>query len=274
MAIGGEENKPLTSAQLLFGESLPETIARDIYSRGLAFRPSSDLRALPTDAGADAKVLTAFNEAKPGVEPDHTPTESLKHLATAGNLMRSKNHAGATRELDNATKSEDDTAAAFLMGAILTEQQQSQMASKVYRKILEPDSNFPEAHTKLSFVLYTCSIGYCEPLFYCIGPNIHWCKSERRTIGFPVDSPHEPRRECRQTCLVYALMNQMKANPRVENKIDGGTLPAPAPAIPFHMPKVPIRWGLLRQNLFLVTTRPGQPSRFRSDLAVIGEYQC
>ncbi len=160
--VSAQENKPLTSGQLLAlvaGESLPESIAQDIHSRGLAFKPAGDFRMLLAAAGADAKVLAAFDKAKPGAESDHTPAESLKHLSTAGNLMRSKNYEGATRELDNALQSGDDTAAAFVMGAILTEQRQYEMASKVYAEILERDSNFPQAHTKLSFVLYKCENG-------------------------------------------------------------------------------------------------------------------
>lgn len=122
--------------------------------RGLAFKPSDSFRALLIEAGAHAQVLAAYDKAVPGAAPNDTPVDVLRHLATAGNLLRNKNYEGAASELADALQAGDDTAAAFVMGAVLTAQEQYFMAAKVYREILERNPNFPEAHTKLSFVLY------------------------------------------------------------------------------------------------------------------------
>jgi tetratricopeptide (TPR) repeat protein len=100
------------------------------------------------------RVLAAFDKAVPGAGPDDTPVDLLKHLAMAGKLARNKNYEDAASELTDALQSDDGTATAFVMGAVLTAQEQYVIAGKVYREILERNPDFPEAHTKLSFALY------------------------------------------------------------------------------------------------------------------------
>jgi tetratricopeptide (TPR) repeat protein len=152
-------HEPLTSSEVLAlvaGDSLPESIVQDIRLRGLAFKPSKSFRELLAEAGADAKVLEAYDKAAPGATADSTPPELLKHLAKAGQLMRSRDYDGAASELTGALQSGGDTAAAFEMGAALTAKAQYEMAARVYAEILDRNPNFPEAHTKLSFVLHKC----------------------------------------------------------------------------------------------------------------------
>lgn len=62
-----QENEPFTNGQLVAlvagGESLPESIVQDIGARALAFKVSDSFRSQLVDAGADAKVLAAFDTA-------------------------------------------------------------------------------------------------------------------------------------------------------------------------------------------------------------------
>lgn len=61
-----QENEPFTNGQLVAlvaGESLPESIVQDIGARALAFKASDSFRSQLLDAGADAKVLAAFDTA-------------------------------------------------------------------------------------------------------------------------------------------------------------------------------------------------------------------
>ena len=154
-----ESHKELSASELLAlvaGQSLPESIVLDIQSRGLAFKPREGYRALLVDAGADARVLAAFDKAAPGTASDTTQTEYLRHLATAGKLLRSKDYDSAARELTDALQTGDDTSAAFVMGTVLADQERYPMASSVYAEIVERDPDFPEVHTKYSFALYKC----------------------------------------------------------------------------------------------------------------------
>src|SRR5215475_10263245 len=93
-----QSRKPLSASQLLAlvaGQSLSESIALDIRLRGLAFDPADGCyRALLVEAGADDKVLTAFDKAAHGTAGDTTSAESLKHLARAGKLLKSKDYDG------------------------------------------------------------------------------------------------------------------------------------------------------------------------------------
>lgn len=151
--------EPLTSSELLAlvsGNSLPESIVDDIRLGGLAFKPSKSFRELLAEAGADAKVLDAYDKAAPRTTADSTSTELLKHLAKAGQLMRSQDYDRAASELTGALRSGDDTAAAFVMSAVLSAKGQYEMAVRIYEEILDRNANFPEAHTKLSFVLHKC----------------------------------------------------------------------------------------------------------------------
>jgi hypothetical protein len=62
---------PLRASELLglvAGNALPENVAREIATDGLAFRPDDHYRALLKTAGVDAKILAAVSSAKVLVE--------------------------------------------------------------------------------------------------------------------------------------------------------------------------------------------------------------
>src|SRR5580698_6437929 len=81
--------RPLSKAELLAlvaGDILPENVAFDIQSRGLAFVPDASYKSLLKSAGADAKVLAALNTAKTnpaGNAESSSDAELLQHLSHA-----------------------------------------------------------------------------------------------------------------------------------------------------------------------------------------------
>src|SRR6266852_1937569 len=152
----------LTESELIAqvaGNSLSENIVHEITTRGLAFRPTDQYRALLTTAGGDVLVLTALKNAKISDRAERTEAngtgELLQHLATAGKLIRSKQYQEATEELNGALRSNGGSETGFVMGELLREQERWPEASAIYREVLRQTPDFTEAHTKLSFVLYS-----------------------------------------------------------------------------------------------------------------------
>jgi tetratricopeptide (TPR) repeat protein len=150
--------KPLAGDELLAlvaGEALSENIVHDIESRGLAFIPSEAYRSEITTAGADARVLAALKTARVSESPvgagNKQDTEMLHHLAVAGKLIRAKQYDQAAEELDAALQSTTDPAPSFVLGELVSRQDQWRKAVSVYSDVLDTDANFPEAHTKLAY---------------------------------------------------------------------------------------------------------------------------
>ncbi len=151
---------PLTDSELMglvAGNALSENIVHEIATRGLAFRLGDQYRSLLTTAGGDALVLAALKNAKisdRAERPEANRTgELLQHLATAGKLIRSKQYQEATEELNGALRSNGGSETGFVMGELLREQERWPEASAIYREVLRQSPEFPEAHTKLSFIL-------------------------------------------------------------------------------------------------------------------------
>ncbi|HEY2353089.1 MAG TPA: tetratricopeptide repeat protein [Candidatus Acidoferrum sp.] len=152
---------PLRSAELLAlvaGSALPENIVNDIKAYGLAFRPDDSYKALLTTAGAGPAILSALDSAKITAEsrPDaETSKELLQHISTAGKLLNDKKYNDAVRELTAALLHDPTNAeAGFVMGQVLRQTESWGPAQLIYEQILRESPGFPEAHTKLSFVLY------------------------------------------------------------------------------------------------------------------------
>ena len=153
--------KPLTESQLISlvsGQALPETIVTDIQTTGLAFHPDDTYRSLLKTAGVNSSILNALSGAKMSLTQAAIQPEDLKHLeelAKAGQLIRQKDYEGATKELtEEATTSFRKADADFVMGALLADREAWEEAAALYQSLLQEDSMYPEAHTKLSFVLY------------------------------------------------------------------------------------------------------------------------
>src|ERR1700692_3535880 len=70
-AAADSTTHPLRASELLglvADNALPENVAREIATDGLAFRPDDAYRPLLKTAGADAKILSALSSAKVLVE--------------------------------------------------------------------------------------------------------------------------------------------------------------------------------------------------------------
>lgn len=151
--------QPLTDKELLglvAGNALSENIAREIESRGLAFRATEPYAALLTTAGADSKVLDAVRKAKP-TEPAETSSDAselLRNLAQAGKLIRAKQYDEATTELRAALQVRGAAETGFVIGELLRRQEHWAQAVAIYSEVLRKDPDFPETHTKLAYVLY------------------------------------------------------------------------------------------------------------------------
>lgn len=153
--------KPLRAGELLAlvsGNALPEDIVTVIKADGLAFKPDDAYRALLKTAGADATVLSAVNEAKvTGNETAEAESgkEFLQDLANAGADLQAKKYNDAGEQVMAALKASfNDAASGFVMGEVLRQERLWDQAGAVYEQVLQKNVDFPEIHTKLSFVLY------------------------------------------------------------------------------------------------------------------------
>ena len=155
--------RPLRQTELLAlvaGNALPENIVNEIRSRGVAFRMDDSFRGQLTTAGATPSILAALDAAK---APAKVPAEDkpdpalLQHIAAAGKLMKDKHFDEAADELTATLKGNfEKFEIGFVMGELLRRQDRCAEAAAVYAEVLRQNPDFPEAHTKLSFVLY-CS---------------------------------------------------------------------------------------------------------------------
>jgi tetratricopeptide (TPR) repeat protein len=161
LAGAQEKRIPLNKSELLAlvaGNALSENIAHEIESRGLAFQATDTYRFQLATAGADARVLAALGKATISssneAADDKDSAELLQHLSAAGKLMRFKQYQEAAEQLNGALQANGSAEAGFVMGELLKVQEQWPMAASVYQQVLKQNPGFPEAHTKLSYVMY------------------------------------------------------------------------------------------------------------------------
>ncbi len=112
-----------------------------------------------TKAGADVTVLDALRNAKVSAgaafpEQMDAP-ELLEHLATAGKLIHAKQFDDAGKELMAALDSRIGPEAGFVMGKVQDEIREFGNAASIYAKVLEMSPEFPGAHARLSFDMYS-----------------------------------------------------------------------------------------------------------------------
>jgi len=161
VAHSDAKHAPLRQAELLAlvaGRALPENVVQHIRADGLAFHPDDSYKALLKNAGADPTVLKALDSAKVIIvdgREDRADNALLTHISNAGSLITTKNYDDAAKELTDAmTDSFQGPECGFVMGQILRDKQDSGRAEVVYEAVVSQDSEFPEAHTKLSYILY------------------------------------------------------------------------------------------------------------------------
>jgi tetratricopeptide (TPR) repeat protein len=155
------EKQPLDATKLLAlvaGNALPENIVAEVTEDGLSFTPSEEYRAQLTEAGATKEVLTSVSQTKvrAGAEEEtKRERQSWPHLAAAGRLIRAEKYNEAMTELNEALEhGGPKLATGFVMGEALRRQEEWTKATEVYVEIVKEDENFPEAQTKLSYLLY------------------------------------------------------------------------------------------------------------------------
>jgi|GEM_PF-1414633 len=162
LAAPQETRTPLTATKLLAlvaGNALPENIVVALDSRGLAFKPTEEYRTQLKQAGATAELLEAVNKATvhAGTVAEDAKQEPQRwqHLSVAGKLIHEEKYEEAEKEVTAAMQAGTEKGdAEFVMGEALRRQEQWAMASALYSEIVKQDEFFPEAQTKLSFVLY------------------------------------------------------------------------------------------------------------------------
>jgi len=142
---------------LVAGGALPQNIVRELGRRGVNFHPSETYQKQLKTGGADTTVLAALSQAKviAAVPDEPLDKELLQHLSAAAALMQSKKDDEAGLELSAALSSSFARAeTGFVMGELLRRKEQWSRAMGIYSEVLRVDPEFPEAHTKLGFILY------------------------------------------------------------------------------------------------------------------------
>lgn len=153
--------KPVTASELMSlvaGEALPDNVVRELRLRGVQFHADDEYRAQLKAAGADTAVLDALSTANffdANLETPVVSAELIRHLSKAGAALRARNFDSAMAELDAATTgSRPGPETAFVVAATLTEMGDAEEAEPVLEEMLRRYPEFPEVHTKLSFVFY------------------------------------------------------------------------------------------------------------------------
>lgn len=157
--------KPVTDSELMAlvaGNALSENIVYQVQTRGLAFHPDTIYKTQLKSAGADALLLGSLDKVKvvahSQAEEGPTELELITHLSNAGRMLGSKQFDAATTELTAALKEGADAEAGFVMGEVLRREEQLDLAVSVYKKVLQQNPDFPEAHIKFAFVLYRATV--------------------------------------------------------------------------------------------------------------------
>jgi tetratricopeptide (TPR) repeat protein len=150
--------KPIRQSELVAlvaGAILPENVVREIQVRGLGFQPDASYRSQLKTAGANTTILAAIDSAKITPSGPLADKDLLDRLSNAGKFIRDKRFDEATAELNAAvTASFESIEPGFVMGELLREQERWAESVAVYTAVLSKNAEFPEAHTKLSFVLH------------------------------------------------------------------------------------------------------------------------
>ena len=147
-----------TLLALVAGNALPENVVAAIETDGLSFKPTEEYRSQLREAGATAEILKALDKVPAGSKDAADQSrdgQTWSHLSLAGKLIREKKYEEAEGELNEAVQTSGAKLdAGFVMAEALRLQEQWGRSVAVYAEILKEDPNYPEAQTKLSFVLY------------------------------------------------------------------------------------------------------------------------
>jgi tetratricopeptide (TPR) repeat protein len=160
-ASAAESYQPLRDSEviaLVAGAALPANIVHEIAARGLDFNPDEPFRSQLKSIGADTTILSALKTAKrspTGTQGEKSHQVFLAHLNAAARLINTQDYDAATVELNAAIDcGSDSPSVGFIVGELLRAEERYSEAVAVYAEIIKQNPSFPEAHTKLSYVLY------------------------------------------------------------------------------------------------------------------------
>lgn len=163
-AVGNPQNAnasfdATTLVALVAGDALPENIVSAVKKHGLSFTPTAQFKTQLSDAGATSEILEAVSKATVAAANDgeriNNDVSGREHLALAGKRLRTHQLEEAAKEVDQALRAGiRKSDAGFVMGECLKHQEEWAAAAEVYTEVLKQEPGFPEARTKLSYVLF------------------------------------------------------------------------------------------------------------------------
>lgn len=142
---------------LIAGNALPDNIIQSLKARGLDFQPNDKYLSVAKSAGANAILIGAIQKANFKGAADKidagTLSFAVSQLGAAGKLLREKDFDGATMQLTEGLRSGKRAELGFVMGEVLRQEENWEQAAGIFAQVLEDEPDFPEVHTKVSFVL-------------------------------------------------------------------------------------------------------------------------
>lgn len=160
-AVAESSDRPIRKTELLAlvaGNALPENIVHEIHARGVAFRLDDSYRAQLTAAGTSPLILSALNALQPAAKvatEDEPDPALLRHISSAARLMKDKHYEEAADQLTDALPGNFERfEIGFVMGEVLRQQERWAEAAAVYAQVLREAPDFPEVHTKLSYIAH------------------------------------------------------------------------------------------------------------------------
>jgi tetratricopeptide (TPR) repeat protein len=154
-------HEPLRETQLLAlvaGAALPENIVAAIRDHGVSFTSDADFRARLEAVGADPRILEALDAARvivPEGAKEVPSKEVQKRIVDMATRYQSEKFPDDPRELLAVIKdAQGNPESGFVMGQMLRQQELFPQAEYVYGEVLSDNPDFPEVHTKLSYILH------------------------------------------------------------------------------------------------------------------------
>ena len=140
---------------LVAGGALQANISYDVTKRGLDFQPDASFLAQLKQAGADPVLITAVKASAPASGASKPDAQLLRQLTDIAVMMKSKMYDEAADELNktlNTSFAAPETG--FVMAEVLRRKEEFGQAGEIYAELLRDHPDFPELHTKASYVLH------------------------------------------------------------------------------------------------------------------------
>jgi len=151
--------RPLNQSELaamLAGGVTGKNLTAIVQMRGINFKPQQGDIEMLRDVGASAAAITAVRSAKVSLGSGRPADPAVTQAAVkAARLMRDRQFTQAAQQIADALRSDPQAdELAFVMGKLLTEQNEWPHALAIYSELAQRDPAFPEIHTKLALVYH------------------------------------------------------------------------------------------------------------------------